>query len=710
MEWVGRRGLAVGYLLMGLLGAAAYLRLPRGGPGQGLLFVALNGSAAVAILVGVRLYRPARALAWYAVAAAEGFLVLGNILWFTHRIALGVELPFPSVADAFYLAAFPFFAAGLALLTRDPRRDRGRLIDGLIILLGSATLSWLFLMAPQLDDGLPLPAQVIALTYPLMDLILFSLAAKVLITRPGGTPAYRLLLLGFLVAVAGGTAYVRSLMNGTYYIGNPVDAGWLLSYTFVGTAALHPSMASLFQSTRPRSPRSRLLILAAAVLVAPLAMLVQGARDKPVDLPVLAGLSAGLSVLVLIRVAQLSTDVAERRRAAELLEREATFVRLLQLAAREANQATTVDSALSAVMAGACKLLGWPLGRAMVVTGEEGNVAVAGDLWHVEDEERFAELQVTGRGALDALAARILATGRPAWLDGGFDPEASDGTDPAGQGIAFGFGLPVQLRGETVAALQFVSDRPLARDGGLLAVAADMGVQLGRVVERDQLQRAERERRVLADRLIDERERERAFIASGLHEGVLQQLAAVQIQADNVISSVGTDHLSRVAALAGAVREGVASSIADLRAAIADLRRPGLEDENLATTLERYARSFQAETGIAVVLHVEPPGWREIPLPLGLLLFQCCREALTNMARRAHASRVEVWLIMRGGLVELRVKDNGQGVVGWSDDRLRLGLSLTRDKVVQAGGGVWLETGDEAGSELTVRVPIRAVP
>ncbi|TMK44545.1 MAG: hypothetical protein E6G66_13880, partial [Actinobacteria bacterium] len=96
-----------------------------------------------------------------------------------------------------------------------------------------------------------------------------------------------------------------------------------------------------------------------------------------------------------------------------------------------------------------------------------------------------------------------------------------------------------------------------------------------------QLEQAQRERRALADKLIDERERERARIASDMHDLVLQRLAAVQIQSDNITSALRAGKVEQAGDLASTVKEQVAGAIADIRTAIADLRRSALDGADL---------------------------------------------------------------------------------------------------------------------------------
>ena len=224
------------------------------------------------------------------------------------------------------------------------------------------------------------------------------------------------------------------------------------------------------------------------------------------------------------------------------------------------------------------------------------------------------------------------------------------------------------------------------------------------------LEQSERERRALADQLIDERERERARIASDMHDLVLQRLAAVQIQADNISSALKAGYTDQAGSLASTVKGELAGAIGDIRTAIADLRRTALDGTDLVGTLDRYVRAFRAETAIDVHLDVDGFATGEIPLPVALLLYECTQEALTNVVRHAEASHVDLTLHRQGDSVELKVRDNGVGPPSNGQAGVHLGLTLTKDKVALVGGGAWFEGCPDGGAQVVVRIPVRTTP
>jgi signal transduction histidine kinase len=225
-----------------------------------------------------------------------------------------------------------------------------------------------------------------------------------------------------------------------------------------------------------------------------------------------------------------------------------------------------------------------------------------------------------------------------------------------------------------------------------------------------ELERAERERRSLGDRLIDERERERVRIAGDIHDVVLQQLAALQLEADSIGAALDHEQPEVAVRLAGQLRTGVDDAITELRRTIASLRRASMDEGGLGPSLVRFARGFRSSTGLDVEVAVGD-GVDPLPLPVALLLFECGQEALTNVVRHApSATRIAVSVERTGAAVELVVRDDGPGFVGVGEGEggRRSGLALHREKVALSGGLLFVDSRPGHGTIVTVRVPVGA--
>jgi signal transduction histidine kinase len=281
-------------------------------------------SSAAAILLGIHRNRPDRPLAWYLFAVGQVLFVLGDTLYAV-RIRLLHDSPmlFPSFVDFFYLAFYPLLIAGLLLLIRgrSPGRDTASLIDATIISIGLALLAWVFLIVPNVrNPELTNLQRVVSAAYPLADVLVLAVAARLAVGTGHRPPAWRLLMVSVVALLGADVMFGLLQLAGTWEGGGPVDIGWIVFYVGWGAAALHPSMASLSQpaSASLRLPRSRLVLITCASLVAPAVLVIQSARGEPLEVPVIAGGAALLFLLALARMSGLAGELAlqhERKRA-----------------------------------------------------------------------------------------------------------------------------------------------------------------------------------------------------------------------------------------------------------------------------------------------------------------------------------------------------------------------------------------------------------
>jgi signal transduction histidine kinase len=279
------------------------------------LYNGLGLSAVAAIGLGVVWHRPERPLAWWLFAVGLLSYVTADIIFDTYQDILGQER-FPSLADVFYLAAYPFLMAGLLLLirARSPGADRARLLDALVITVGVGMLSWVFLVGPLAQaPGLTLPERLVSMAYPIMDVLLLSTAVRLVVDGGARPSAFWVLLSGVGALLVTDTLYSVIQLSGGYHTGSPIDTGWMAWYACWGAAALHPTMRTLAEPAPQRDARLtrwRLGLLAAASLLAPAVQVVQLLWGHHTEQLVTAVGSMVLFGLVLARLHGLAGEVA----------------------------------------------------------------------------------------------------------------------------------------------------------------------------------------------------------------------------------------------------------------------------------------------------------------------------------------------------------------------------------------------------------------
>lgn len=199
--------------------------------------------------------------------------------------------------------------------------------------------------------------------------------------------------------------------------------------------------------------------------------------------------------LVILRpaLAKIQQGIGELERTTHALHRQVSFVELLQSVAVAANEATSTDTVLQFTLDRICAHTGWPVGHVYFRAPGSATDLVSSSLWHVDDPERFAALcNATQRTRLHAgmgLPGRVMNSGKAAWIrdareDGAIPKEVS----AAELDVRGAFAFPVLVQGQVVAVLEFFSHQVEEPDEELLSVMANVGAQLGQVVERSRAQ------------------------------------------------------------------------------------------------------------------------------------------------------------------------------------------------------------------------------
>jgi diguanylate cyclase (GGDEF)-like protein/PAS domain S-box-containing protein len=343
--------------------------------GNGPLINGLGLSGVVAIVVGIRMHRPAAAAAWWLFAAGQLLFFSGDLYTYSYPKLFGADVGFPSVGDALYLAVYPALMAGLFLLVRrrNPRKDRSALIDALILTIGVGLLSWVFLIAPNAHlSGLSWLAKGVSVAYPLGDVLLLAAAIRLAVDTGKRTLSFQLLVGSIVCLLATDSAYNYALLKGTYNHQLVYDAGWIFYYLLWGAAALHPSMRDLEEprpDLRTRLTPLRLSLLGGACLIAPGIRFVQAIGNP--DLLVLISASAVLFLLVVARMAGLV------RQEARAFSRE----RALRGAGAELVAAAGQEQISAAAIAAVHRLLPEePPVRLVLISGQDAVVgASSGD-------------------------------------------------------------------------------------------------------------------------------------------------------------------------------------------------------------------------------------------------------------------------------------------------------------------------------------------
>jgi signal transduction histidine kinase len=277
----------------------------------------VSASSTVAMLVGVRLYRPQDVRPWRLLAAGQLVLLLANLSVWALSTIIGVSSR-PSLADVVYLTRYPFLLLALLLLVRrrTPGRDRAGLVDALIVATSIGVVYWVFLIDPAVrEQSLSLARRLTLLAYPSMDLLLLVMGVRLLVSAGARKQSFYLLVAALAAGLLGDSLYCLLILVGAWPSGAVshqfVNAGCLGSHLLLGAAALHPSMRTLTERAAhaeppcPRKRLRRLAVLAVLSLLAPAVLVIQDASSDPIDAQAIAAAWVVLFLLLLVRMADL---------------------------------------------------------------------------------------------------------------------------------------------------------------------------------------------------------------------------------------------------------------------------------------------------------------------------------------------------------------------------------------------------------------------
>jgi signal transduction histidine kinase len=306
------------YLAFAALGAVAYFAVP----GANTIVWPLNAFAAAAtVVVGTRLHRPDDARSWYLIAIGHVSFIVGDLFKWESNL-----LP-PESANLFYLVSY--LLLGIALLrfvrARTAGRDLPAFLDALALTTSLALLIWVFVMDSYAGNpNLSLVDKLVYLTLPLADLLLLSVLVRLL--SGGGIRSLSLTLLGLSIAslLVGDIVVGILTIQGSWAPGTLIDLFYMASPALSALAALHPSMTTMSEPTKPNDLRPtpfRLGVLAGASLIAPGVLLVQWALHRPVDAPVIAAACVVLFGVPMVRIFWLAAEVTRQGERKRMLGR-----------------------------------------------------------------------------------------------------------------------------------------------------------------------------------------------------------------------------------------------------------------------------------------------------------------------------------------------------------------------------------------------------
>jgi signal transduction histidine kinase len=225
----------------------------------------------------------------------------------------------------------------------------------------------------------------------------------------------------------------------------------------------------------------------------------------------------------------------------------------------------------------------------------------------------------------------------------------------------------------------------------------------------EQSRHMQEQMRLLSRQLLSAQEEERKMISRELHDQIAQTLTGINIQlaALKTASMVNTKGLQKKIS---STQRLVEKSVDIVHRFARELRPTVLDDLGLIPALHSFMKSFARRTGVHAHLTTFAVKIDQLDAARRTVLFRVAQEALNNVARHAHASRVEVSIQKLPGCICMKIKDDGKSFnvehALHANGGKHLGLLGMRERLEMVGGKFVVESLPAKGTTIQAQIPL----
>jgi signal transduction histidine kinase len=197
---------------------------------------------------------------------------------------------------------------------------------------------------------------------------------------------------------------------------------------------------------------------------------------------------------------------------------------------------------------------------------------------------------------------------------------------------------------------------------------------------------------------------ERSRLARELHDSVTQLLYSVTLYAEASAELLASGDTETAAAHLRELRDTAQEALREMRLLIFELHRPTLEQGGLADALQARLEAVERRGGMQADFQVE--GNEQIPRPIQAELYNIAHEALNNILKHAHATKVRVHLHFGSQATEMEISDDGKGfnpaAEGFGGG---FGIPGMKERAKKIGGTLQILSTPGKGTRVIVNVP-----
>lgn len=296
---------------------------------------------------------------------------------------------------------------------------------------------------------------------------------------------------------------------------------------------------------------------------------------------------------------------------------------------------------------------------------------------------------VLGEGTGAAAATVWLQLGGRLRAEATWPPDAETPSSPPPDAVE------VTHRGEHLGALSVTMPPDDPMDPSKERLLRDLAAQVGLVLRNVRLLE---DLRTSRQRLVAARDEERRKLERNIHDGVQQQLVALNVQL-GLLAAVAARDPVRAATIATDLQATATSTLEDLRDLARGIYPPLLADQGLEAAIGAQARKAIVPTA------VEASGVGRYGQDVEAAVYFSVLEAMNNVSKYARADAATISLAQRNGSLEFRVRDDGQGFDATAIT-YGTGLQGIADRLDAIGGTLTIESEPGAGTTIRGSVPV----
>jgi diguanylate cyclase (GGDEF)-like protein len=239
------------------------------------------GAAGVACLAASRRQGGWPGRGWLLIGLGMLCWAAGEAVWTHYEVVLGIEVPFPSLADALFLLMVPLTLVGMAARLNFQRTALRTLFDALMVSGSLLFIGWPTVVEPTYRaGGQSLFETSIALAYPIGDIVVASMAFVLLSQTPRqARGTWALAGTGMLALAVADSGFVYLTAHEAYSSASVIDPGWFIGFLLIALAGLRMYRTGASTPTRHDGPRLVMLPyvpLAAAILTSTVLQVTRG--------------------------------------------------------------------------------------------------------------------------------------------------------------------------------------------------------------------------------------------------------------------------------------------------------------------------------------------------------------------------------------------------------------------------------------------------